>query len=134
MKTSIGLERIQRDDDFPGTLPQPEDVLADACTGGAAAVNRTGSLGSLEVGQKADLLVLDTFKPHLSPSGRILSAWIHNGQPSDIESVMVDGKLVMRDHRVLTLDEEALMEEAYSIGERVWNRILRNGPLPLPRS
>jgi cytosine/adenosine deaminase-related metal-dependent hydrolase len=72
MKTAIGLERIQRNDDFPGMLPQPEDMLADACTGGAAAVNRSASLGSLEVGKKADLLVLDMFKPHLSPSGRIL--------------------------------------------------------------
>jgi cytosine/adenosine deaminase-related metal-dependent hydrolase len=133
MKTAIGLERIQRNDDFPGTLPQPEDMLADACTGGAAAVNQSASLGSLEVGKKADLLVLDTFKPHLSPSGRILSAWIHNGQPSDIESVMVDGRFVMRDHHVTTLDEQALMEEAYRIGERVWNRILRDGPLPVPR-
>ena len=133
MKTAIGLERIQRDDDFPGTLPQPEDMLADACTGGAAAVNQSASLGSLEVGKKADLLVLDTFKPHLSPSGRILSAWIHNGQPSDIESVMVDGRFVMRDYHVTTLDEEALMEEAYRIGERVWKRILRDGPLPVPR-
>ena len=108
-------------------------MLADACSGGAAAVNQATSLGSLEVGRKADLLVLDTFKPHLSPSGRILSAWIHNGQPSDIESVMVDGNFIMRDHRVLTLDEEALMEEAYRIGERVWGRILRDGPLPVPR-
>lgn len=133
MKTAISLERIQREDDFPGTLPQPEDMLADACSGGAAAVNQSASLGSLEVGKKADLLVLDSFKPHLSPSGRILSAWIHNGQPSDIESVMVDGKFVMRDHRVLTIDEDALMEEAYRIGERVWGRILRDGPLPLPQ-
>ena len=132
MKTAISLERIQRDDDFPGMLPQPEDMLADACSGGAAAVNQAASLGSLEVGKKADLLVLNTFKPHLSPSGRILSAWIHNGQPSDIESVMVDGNFIMRDHRVLTLDENALMEEAYRIGERVWGRILRNGPLPVP--
>ena len=132
MKTAISLERIQRDDDFPGLLPQPEDMLADACSGGAAAVNQAESLGSLEVGKKADLLVLDTFKPHLSPSGRILSAWIHNGQPSDIESVMVDGRFVMRDHRVLTIDEDALMEEAYRIGERVWGRILRDGPLPIP--
>ena len=133
MKTAISLERIQRDDDFPGMLPQPEDMLADASSGGAAAVNQATSLGSLEVGKKADLLVLDTFKPHLSPSGRILSAWIHNGQPSDIESVMVDGRFVMRDHRVLTLDEDAIMEEAYRIGERVWGRILRDGPLPVPR-
>ena len=134
MKTAISMERIQRDDDFPGLLPQPEDMLADACSGGAAAVNQETDLGSLEVGKKADLLVLDTFKPHLSPSGRILSAWIHNGQPSDIESVMVDGKFAMRDHKVLTLDEDALMEEAYRIGERVWGRILRDGPLPVPRA
>ena len=133
MKMAISLERIQRDDDFPGMHPQPEDMLADACSGGAAAVNQATSLGSLEVGRKADLLVLDTFKPHLSPSGRILSAWIHNGQPSDIEAVMVDGNFIMRDHRVLTLDENALMEEAYRIGERVWGRILRDGPLPVPR-
>ena len=132
MKTAISLERIQRDDDFPGTLPQPEDMLADACTGGAAAVNQSGDLGSLEVGKKADLLVLDRFKPHLSPSGRILSAWVHNGQPSDIESVMVDGRFAMRDHRVTTLDEAALMEEAYRIGERIWGRILKDGPLPIP--
>ncbi len=133
MKTAISLERIQREDEIPGTLPQPEDMLADASSGGAAAVNQSASLGSLEVGKKADLLVLDTFKPHLSPSGRILSAWIHNGQPSDIESVMVDGRFIMRNHRVLTVDEEAIMEEAYRIGERVWNRILRDGELPLPR-
>ena len=133
MKTAISLERIQREDEIPGTLPQPEDMLTDACSGGAAAVNQAASLGTLEVGKKADLLVLDTFKPHLSPSGRILSAWIHNGQPSDIESVMVNGKFIMRDHRVLTVDEDAIMEQAYRIGERVWDRILRDGPLPLPR-
>jgi len=133
MKTAISLERIQRDDDFPGTLPQPEDMLADACTGGAAAVNQPDNLGSLEVGKKADLLVLDTFQPHLSPSGRILSAWVHNGQPSDIESVMVDGKFAMRDRRVTTIDEDALMEEAWRIGERIWGRILKDGPLPIPR-
>ena len=97
MKTAIGLERIQREDPFPGTLPQPEDVLADACSGGAAAVNQASTLGALEVGRKADLFVLDTFKPHLSPSGRILSAWVHNGQPSDIEAVLVDGQFLMRD-------------------------------------
>lgn len=133
MKTAISLERIQRDDPFPGTLPQPEDMLADACTGGAAAVNQSANLGSLEVGKKADLLVLDTFQPHLSPYGRILSVWVHNGQPSDIESVMVDGRFAMRDRRVTTIDENALMEEAYRIGERVWGQILKDGPLPVPR-
>jgi 5-methylthioadenosine/S-adenosylhomocysteine deaminase len=133
MKTAISLERIQRNDEIPGTLPQPEDMLNDACTGGAYAVNLPDDIGSLEVGKKADILVLDVMKPHLTPSGRILSAWIHNGQPSDIETVMVDGKFVMRNHRVLTVDETAIMEEAYQIGQRVWGRMLENGPVPLPR-
>ena len=132
MKTSIALERIQRNDEIPGTLPQPEDILADACTGGAHAVNQVSSIGSLEVGKKADILVLDEFKPHLSPSGRILSAWIHNGQQSDIESILVDGKFVMRDRKLTMLDEDSLLEEAYTIGKRVWGRILQNGPLTLP--
>ncbi len=133
MKTAISMERVQRNDEIPGTLPQPEDMLRDCCVGGAHAVNMADSLGSLEVGQKADLLVLDVMKPHLTPSGRILSAWIHNGQPSDIESVMVDGRFLMRNHRVLTVDEEALMEEAWQIGRRVWDRLLEDGPMPLPR-
>jgi 5-methylthioadenosine/S-adenosylhomocysteine deaminase len=133
MKTAISLERIQRNDEIPGTLPQPEDMLNDACTGGAFAVNMPNDIGSLEVGKKADLLVLDVMKPHLTPSGRILSAWIHNGQPSDIETIMVDGRFVMRNHRLLTVDEAAIMEEAYQIGQRVWGRMLENGPIPLPR-
>ncbi|MDP2284945.1 MAG: amidohydrolase family protein, partial [Pseudohongiella sp.] len=133
MKTAISLERIQRNDEIPGTLPQPEDMLNDACTGGAFAVNLPNDIGSLEVGKKADILVLDMMKPHLTPSGRILSAWIHNGQPSDIETVMIDGKFVMRNHRILTIDETALMEEAWQIGQRVWGRMLENGAIPLPR-
>ncbi len=133
MKTAISMERIQRNDEIPGTLPQPEDMLRDAAWGGAQAVNQAADIGTLEVGKKADLLVLDMMKPHLTPSGRPLSVWIHNGQPSDIETVMVDGRFIMRDHRVLTVDEDAIMEDAARISERVWNRILRDGELPLPR-
>ena len=72
-------------------------------------------------------------KPHLTPSGRVLSVWIHNGQPSDIESVMIDGEFVMRDHKILTVDEAAIVEEAFKISERVWGTLLRDGALPLPR-
>jgi len=133
MKTAISMERIQRNDEIPGTLPQPEDMLRDAAWGGAQAVNQADDIGTLEVGKKADLLVLDMMKPHLTPAGRPLSVWIHNGQPSDIETVMVDGRFIMRDHRVLTVDEDAIMEEAARISERVWGRILRDGELPLPR-
>jgi cytosine/adenosine deaminase-related metal-dependent hydrolase len=133
MRIALLTERIRRDDAFPGVQPQPEDILADATQGGARAVRQGQFLGVLEVGRKADLLVVDTLRAHLVPAGRILSAWIHNGQPSDIESVMVDGLFVMRKGRVLTLDEESIIAEADKVGRRIWGEVQASGPVPVPR-
>jgi 5-methylthioadenosine/S-adenosylhomocysteine deaminase len=112
-------------------VPQPEDILADATLGGSRAVRQ--NTGVLAVGKKADLLVVDTQRPHLVPAMRIVSAWIHNGQPSDIESVMVDGRFVMRDRRVLTLDEAAIVADAHRVSERVWAEVLGASPVTIPR-
>src|SRR5262249_40937768 len=131
MRIALITERIRRDDALPGVRPQPEDMLEDATLGGARAVRQT-LVGSLEVGKKADLLVVDTLRPHLVPAGRIVSAWIHNGQPADIESVMIDGQFVMRARKILTVDENALVAEADKVGRRVWSQVLAAGPLPLP--
>lgn len=134
MRTAMLLERIERGDDpIPGTVPQPEQMLQDACMGGAQAVRQQSALGSLEVGKKADLFVLDTMKPHLTPGGRILSTWMHNGHAGDIEAVMVDGEFLLRERRILTVDEASLVTQAAAVSERVWGRILENGPLVLPR-
>jgi hypothetical protein len=63
---------------------------------------------------------------------RIVSAWIHNGQPSDIESVMVDGKFVMRDRKILTMDEQQIIADADRVGRRVWAKVLETGPIAIP--
>src|SRR5205085_8297324 len=116
---------ISRDDPFPGVRPQPEDVLEDATLGGAHALGLEKLTGSIEVGKKADLLVVDTLRPHLVPCGRIVSALIHNGQPADIESVMIDGQFVMRNRKVLTMDEDAIVAEADKVGRRIWKQVAR---------
>jgi cytosine/adenosine deaminase-related metal-dependent hydrolase len=133
MKVALLTERISRNDVIPGTRPQPEDILEDATQGGARAVNQEQLLGSLEIGKKADLIVLDTQQAHLVPAGRIVSAWIHNGQPSDIESVMVDGQFVMRNRKVLTMDEDHIIAEADKVGRRIWNQVEAAGPITVPR-
>ena len=133
MRVALLTERVRRDDERPGTQPQPEDILADATRGGARAVNQEKRVGSLEVGKKADLLVVDTLRAHLVPAGRIVSAWIHNGQPSDIESVMVDGQFVMRNRKVLTMDEDSILREADAVGRRIWGKVLEGGPVAVPR-
>jgi 5-methylthioadenosine/S-adenosylhomocysteine deaminase len=130
MRIALLTERIRRTDPFPGVRPQPEDILADATEGGSRAVNQQKDLGSLEVGKKADLFVIDTLKPYLVPAGRIVSAVIHGGHASDIESVMVDGQFVMRSNKVLTMDEQAILREADAVGKRIWEKV---GPVNVPR-
>jgi cytosine/adenosine deaminase-related metal-dependent hydrolase len=132
MRVALLTERISRQDAIPGTRPQPEDMLEDATAGGARAVGQAARLGSLEAGKKADLLVVDTRRAHLVPAGRFVSAWIHNGQPSDIESVMIDGQFVMRDRKVLTMDEDRLVAQADAVGRRIWGQVRDAGPIPIP--
>jgi cytosine/adenosine deaminase-related metal-dependent hydrolase len=133
LRIALVTERVRRDDAFPGVQPQPEDILADATLGSARAVRQVKTIGSLEVGKKADLLVVDTQKAHLVPYVRIVSAWIHNGQPADIESVMIDGQFVMRDRRITTVDEPAIIAEADKVGKRVWSEVQKSGPIKIPR-
>jgi 5-methylthioadenosine/S-adenosylhomocysteine deaminase len=132
MRVALLTERISRDDPFPGVRPQPEDTLEDATLGGAHALGARTLVGSLEIGKKADLLVVDTLRAHLVPAGRIVSAWIHNGQPSDVESVMIDGRFVMRNRKILTVDEDAIVADADKAGRRIWKQVLANGPISLP--
>ena len=130
MRIALLTERIRRTDAFPGVRPQPEDILADATEGGSRAVNQQKTLGSLEVGKRADLFLLDTLKPYLVPAGRIVSAVIHGGHASDIEAVMVDGEFIMRNNKVLTMDEAAVIREADAVSKRIWNKV---GPVQIPR-
>jgi cytosine/adenosine deaminase-related metal-dependent hydrolase len=132
MRVALLTERISRDDANPGLRPQPEDMLEDATQGGARAVQQGKILGSLQVGKKADLIVLDTQRAHLVPAGRIVSAWIHNGQPSDIESSMVDGQFIMRNRKVLTMDEAGIIAEADKVGRRIWGQVKAAGPIAIP--
>jgi cytosine/adenosine deaminase-related metal-dependent hydrolase len=133
MRIALVTERIRRDDATPGRQPQPEDMLADAAQGGARAVRQESLLGTLEAGKKADIIVLDARRTHLVPAGRILSAWINNGQPSDVESVVVDGKFVMRDRKILTVDEGSLVAEADKVGRRIWSQVEAVSPVTVPR-
>lgn len=132
MRIALLTERIDRDDPFPGVQPQPEDMLEDATQGGAMAVRQSQQLGAIEAGRKADLLVVNTQRAHLVPAGRFLSAWIHNGQASDIESVMIDGQFVMRNNKVLTMDEAAVIAEADRVSKRIWGAVQQAGPVVIP--
>ena len=130
MRAGLFLERVRRNDEV---YPQPEDVLEWATSGGAKALGLGQETGSLEVGKKADLFVVDLLRPHLVPTLRVVSAFVHNGQGADVTSVMVDGNWVMRDGKVLTMDEEDVVRRAEAVGHAVWGRLLDRYPnVPFP--
>ncbi len=132
MRAGLFLERVRRNDEV---WPQPEDVLEWATIGGAKALEMQDITGSLEVGKKADLFVVDLLRSHLVPSLRPVSAFVHNGQPADITSVMVDGQWVMRDGKALTIDEEDVVRRAEAVGHASWRRLLERYPnVPFPIS
>ena len=83
-----------------------------ATLGGAAALGCADSLGTVSVGKKADLILLDIRQPHLYPTQNLTVSLALCAHGHDVTDSIIDGKLVMKDRQVLTLDEEQVMAEA----------------------
>ena len=123
-RTAMFMERVRRRD---GRHPTPETALGWATRNGYRALGVTDG-GWLAAGNRADLVVVDLRRPHLTPALRVVSDFVHNGQAADVRSVMVDGRWVMRDHRVVTLDETAIVTGADRIARAAWGRLFAERP------
>ncbi len=121
MRTGMFMERVRRAD---GRQPTPEQALRWASRNGYRAFGMPDG-GWLAPGNKADLVVVDARRAHLVPMLRAVSNFVHNGQASDVQSVMVDGRWLMRDGAVLTLDESAILSEAQRVANAAWSRHFR---------
>ena len=89
--------------------------------------------GTLREGGLADLVMMDISGAHHAPGLRINASLVHTGQAGDIRGVMVDGAWIMRDGKVLTLDEEAVITEAHEVAQAAWARTLAENPsIPVP--
>jgi len=95
----------------PMVLPAYE-VLKMATVNGAKALGIQSETGSLEVGKKADIILVDLSRPHLKPLHNIYSSIIYSARGSDVDTVIVDGKILMKNRQVKTLDEQAVMQKA----------------------
>lgn len=95
----------------PLSLPAYE-VLRMATVEGARAMGLTGELGIIKEGALADVILLDLQKPHLQPLGDVVSTLVYSAKASDVEMVVVGGRVVVENRRVVGLDMTALLEEA----------------------
>ncbi|MDG7030092.1 MAG: amidohydrolase family protein, partial [Nitrososphaerota archaeon] len=95
----------------PTAMPA-QRVLEMATIGGARAMGMEKDVGSIEVGKRADLVLVDLRKPHLTPHPNVVSSIVYSAMGSDVDTVMVEGKVIVKGGSSLTLDEAAVVREA----------------------
>jgi 5-methylthioadenosine/S-adenosylhomocysteine deaminase len=116
MDSAAKLHKVHRLD--PTVMPS-EVVLEMATLGGAKVVGLEKEIGSLEVGKKADIIILDLNRPHLQPIYSIISHLVYSATGADVRDVIIDGKLIMQDRKLLTLDEERVLQKAQEWEQRI---------------
>lgn len=100
-----------------GTTLDPEVVPAEtvlelATVNGARAIGMADEIGSLEVGKKADIITIDCNHPRLVPNVNPVSMVVYSANGDDVDNTIIDGKFVVKNRQVLTMDEEAILADA----------------------
>jgi cytosine/adenosine deaminase-related metal-dependent hydrolase len=103
----------------PRALPAPA-VVRMATRGGAAALGLGDQVGSLEVGKRADVIAVAVDRAHIAPSAEPYSTIAYAARSSDVRHVAVDGRLVVRDRRLLTLDVAQVVDTARRTATRLF--------------
>jgi len=96
-----------------------KSVVEMATIDGARALHMEKEIGSLEGGKKADLVLIGLNKPHALPMYDIYAQIAYSLKGSDVDTVIIGGKVVMQDHLLLTVDESRVLEKAREYGKSV---------------
>jgi 5-methylthioadenosine/S-adenosylhomocysteine deaminase len=113
---------LQKINNFNTMVLTAEKILEMATIGGAKALGIDDRLGSIEVGKLADIILIDFNKPHLTPMNNVYSHLVYAAQASDVDTVICNGKVLMKNRRVLTINENEVMEKAELAKEDLLSR------------
>jgi len=119
MDMAAKLHKVQTMDP---TVMDALTVLKMATIEGAKALGMSHETGSLETGKKADIIIVDTNKPHLTPMYNPFSHLVYAARGQDVSHTIINGRLVMENRQLLTLDLEAVMARAMekAVDVRKW--------------
>lgn len=118
MKIAALLHKVNT---FNPTLLPARQVLEMATVNGAKALGIDA--GMLKVGKKADMILVDLKKPHFTPCFDVQSHLVYSANGSDVRTTIVDGKVLMDEYNVLTIDEEKVMEETKKAADELVSRV-----------
>ncbi|HYA28733.1 MAG TPA: amidohydrolase family protein, partial [Acidobacteriota bacterium] len=120
MKAASLLQKVHYQD--AGVI-KPYDVLRMATICGAKALGLESICGTIEVGKRADLILINLDAVHIQPVNDLFSQIVHCAKASDVKSVIVNGEIVMRDRQLTRLDEAQLIAEAKAANRDLMERV-----------
>ncbi|HSI88153.1 MAG TPA: amidohydrolase family protein, partial [Pyrinomonadaceae bacterium] len=109
MDTAAKLHKVMSGDP---KVVSAEEAFAMATIGGANALHMGAAIGSIEVGKLADIAIVDIDGLHQSPMYNVYSHLVYATKAADVRTVIINGRVVMRDRRLLTLNESAIKKDA----------------------
>jgi 5-methylthioadenosine/S-adenosylhomocysteine deaminase len=116
MDTAAKLHKVNTMDP---TVMDAVTVLKMATIDGAKSLGLQDIIGSLEVGKKADVIIIDTRKPHLIPVYNPVSHIVYAAKGSDVQDVIVDGKVLLKNRKLMTVDIEDILEKVADIASHI---------------
>ncbi len=119
MKTASLLQKARLLDPL---VMNAETVLEMATINGARALGLQKEIGSIEIGKKADMILVRLREPHLMPTISPLSNLVYAAEGSDVDTAIIDGKIIMENRVVKTLDESKILKQASERGEKLLER------------
>ena len=116
MKTAAYLQKVNTME--PSSI-SAYDILKMATIEGAKVLGLENEIGTLEPGKKADMIFIKTDKLHMCPANDVCANLVYSSNGADVESVMIDGKVIMQNRKMLNLDEKQVMRQVKKIAKRL---------------
>jgi 5-methylthioadenosine/S-adenosylhomocysteine deaminase len=120
MKISALLQKVQTMDP---TIISSEEAFKMATINGANSLGLENEIGSIEVGKKADLVLVDMKKPHLTPLRNPISHLVYAANGGDVDTVICNGTILMKNRELLTLNEAEILEIAENTSEDLLSKV-----------
>jgi 5-methylthioadenosine/S-adenosylhomocysteine deaminase len=127
LRTAVYGARVRETMGEPKS-PSYYDILELATIKGAEVMGIQNKVGSLEEGKKADIQLIDLKCPHIYPTADVTSSLVLYGGTVNVETVMVDGKILKQNGRMVGIDVGAVLDEAQRITAEIWEGLYADRP------
>jgi 5-methylthioadenosine/S-adenosylhomocysteine deaminase len=122
MKTTALLHKVASCDPMAITA---EKVLEMATIDGAKALGLEKEIGSIEIGKKADIILIDLKEANMTPLNRIVSQLVYCGKSYNVHTSIIDGKVIMENRQLKSINEAEVIEKAQKVADELVERSKR---------